>query len=70
MATYLIIYRVADGTAWSKDTMNKQTMSSANFCGGANMQVRVPTPRLGSLISVEVEAVSSIDAECGALQER
>ena len=34
------------------------------------MQVRVPTPRLGSLISIEVEAVSSIDAECGALQER
>ncbi|KAM5533527.1 hypothetical protein V8D89_012806 [Ganoderma adspersum] len=70
VATYLIIYRVADGTAWSKDTMNKQTMSSANFCGGANIQVRVPTPRLGSSISIEVEVVSSIDAECGALQER
>nr|VWP02217.1 ATP-binding cassette sub-family A member 8-A [Ganoderma boninense] len=70
VATYLIIYRVADGTAWSKNTMNKHTMSSVNFCGGATIQVRVPTPRLDSSISVEVEVVSIVDAECGAPQER
>ncbi|KAI0352273.1 hypothetical protein OH77DRAFT_1428820 [Trametes cingulata] len=31
IATYLIIYRVADGTAWTKDTMNSQTLTSMNF---------------------------------------
>ncbi|KAI1786820.1 hypothetical protein LXA43DRAFT_1168927 [Ganoderma leucocontextum] len=73
VATYLIIYRVADGTAWSKDTMSKQTMSSADFCGGArDMQVCVPSRldlAMGSSM-IEVDLVSSIDAECGALQER
>ncbi|PIL31172.1 hypothetical protein GSI_05869 [Ganoderma sinense ZZ0214-1] len=60
VATYLIVYRVAEGKAWSKDTLNEQTVSSANFCGGANAHVHSTTPRF---INIEVEMESTVDTE-------
>ena len=33
IATYLIIYRVADGTAWSREAMESKTLTSFNAAG-------------------------------------
>ena len=33
MSTYLIIYRVADGTAWSKEAMESRTLTSFRAAG-------------------------------------
>ena len=38
VATYLIIYRVADGKAWTKKTMATETLSTMNF----NARSRAP----------------------------
>jgi len=31
VATYLIVYRLADGTAWQKDTLQKKVLSTIKF---------------------------------------
>ncbi|PIL31163.1 hypothetical protein GSI_05860 [Ganoderma sinense ZZ0214-1] len=64
IAVYLIIYRVAQRKARSKDMLNEQTMSSANFCGGANARIHSATPRF---INIEVEMESTVDTESGTL---
>ncbi|OJT08330.1 hypothetical protein TRAPUB_782 [Trametes pubescens] len=61
IATYLIIYRVADGTAWTKDTMD-QTLTSMNFHqAGLPMGVSKGTP---SDVRFTTEfSVSGLDTE-------
>lgn len=63
IATYLIIYRVADGTAWTKDTMD-QTLTSMNFHqAGLPMGVGVSKGSPSDVRFTTEFSVSGLDAE-------
>ena len=81
VATYLIIYRVADGTAWTKKTM-EATMTTMDFnsrngsAGNGNKRNQARRGRSleltvdSSLTGINAVAVDAGAMESGELQEK
>lgn len=68
VATYLIIYRVADGTAWTKKMLDSATLTTINFKTGHN---EIKTVDLTGVESSRTEInVVDLASESGQLQEK
>ncbi|KAJ3013150.1 hypothetical protein NUW54_g1673 [Trametes sanguinea] len=63
IAAYLIIYRVADGTAWTRETMETQTLTSAQARPPSDVAMAHRKPSTDAVQFTTEFSVSALDVE-------